>query len=75
VPFCNPELRNFRHNTSASVLEYPGVSAGAFADRASAIPILALGFVLGVSFEAGPLGVLAFIAIAACWSLAFAGFG
>lgn len=39
------------------------------------IPILALGFLLGVSFEAGPLAVLAFVAIAACWSLAFAGFG
>ena len=39
------------------------------------LPILALGFILGVRFEAGPLGVLAFIAIAACWSLAFAGFG
>ena len=39
------------------------------------VPILALGFVLGVSFEAGPLGVLAFIAISASWSLAFAGFG
>lgn len=42
---------------------------------AMTVPILALGFALGVSFEAGPLGVLAFIAIAATWSLAFAGFG
>lgn len=39
------------------------------------IPILLLGFVLGVRFEAGPLGILVFIAIAASWSLAFAGFG
>lgn len=39
------------------------------------IPIVVLGFVLGVRFEAGPLGVLAFILIAALWSLAFAGFG
>ncbi len=39
------------------------------------IPIIALGFVLGVRFEAGPLGVVAFVAIAASWSLAFAGFG
>ncbi|MGI9612634.1 MAG: ABC transporter permease [Acidimicrobiales bacterium] len=39
------------------------------------IPILVLGFVLGVRFESGPLGVVAFIAIAACWSLAYAGFG
>ncbi len=39
------------------------------------VPILILGFALGVRFEAGPLGILAFVAIAACWSLAFAGFG
>lgn len=39
------------------------------------IPIVVLGFILGVRFEAGPLGVLAFILIAALWSLAFAGFG
>jgi ABC-2 type transport system permease protein len=39
------------------------------------LPILALGFALGVRFETGPLGVLAFIALAALWSLAFAGFG
>ncbi len=39
------------------------------------LPILALGFILGVRFEAGVLGVVAFVAIAACWSLAFAGFG
>ena len=39
------------------------------------LPILGLGFALGVRFEAGLLGVVAFIAIAALWSLAFAGFG
>jgi len=39
------------------------------------LPILALGFILGVRFEAGVYGVVAFVAIAACWSLAFAGFG
>lgn len=39
------------------------------------IPILVVGFILGVRFETGPLGVLAFIAMAALWSLAFAGFG
>lgn len=39
------------------------------------VPILALAFGLGVRFEAGVLGVLAFIAIAGVWSLAFAGFG
>jgi ABC-2 type transport system permease protein len=39
------------------------------------VPILVLGFVLGVRFEAGPLGVPAFMLLAALWSLAFAGFG
>lgn len=39
------------------------------------IPILLLGFILGVRFETGVLGLLAFIAVAAMWSLAFAGFG
>jgi ABC-2 type transport system permease protein len=36
---------------------------------------LALGFVLGVRFETGVIGVLAFILLAASWSLAFSGFG
>jgi len=39
------------------------------------VPILIVGFILGVRFESGPLGVLAFIGIAALWSLAFSGFG
>jgi len=39
------------------------------------VPILALGFVLGVRFETGFLGLLAFVLLAALWSLAFAGFG
>ena len=39
------------------------------------VPIIVLGFVLGVRFEAGFLGVLMFILLAALWSLAFAGFG
>jgi ABC-2 type transport system permease protein len=39
------------------------------------VPIIALGYALGVRFEAGPLGVLAFMLLAALWSLAFAGFG
>ncbi|MGH9113771.1 MAG: ABC transporter permease [Acidimicrobiales bacterium] len=39
------------------------------------LPILALGFILGVRFDSGPLGVLAFILLAGLWSLAFAGFG
>jgi ABC-2 type transport system permease protein len=42
---------------------------------ALAVPILALGLILGVRFEDGPLGVIVFILIAALWSLAFAGFG
>jgi len=41
---------------------------------ALAIPIIILGFVVGVSFESGPLGVLAFIVLAALWCLAYAGF-
>jgi ABC-2 type transport system permease protein len=39
------------------------------------VPILAVGFLLGVRFESGPLGIVAFILIAALWSLAFSGFG
>jgi ABC-2 type transport system permease protein len=39
------------------------------------VPILVLGFVLGVRFEAGPIGVVVFVVTAALWSLAFAGFG
>ena len=39
------------------------------------VPIIVLGFVLGVRFEAGFLGALVFILLAALWSLAFAGFG
>jgi ABC-2 type transport system permease protein len=39
------------------------------------VPILVLGFVLGVRFDGGPLGVLAFMVVASLWSLAFAGFG
>jgi ABC-2 type transport system permease protein len=39
------------------------------------IPIIAVGLGLGVHFLDGPLGVVAFIALAALWSLAFAGFG
>jgi ABC-2 type transport system permease protein len=39
------------------------------------VPIIILGLILGVRFEAGPLGVLVFILLAALWSLAFSGFG
>jgi ABC-2 type transport system permease protein len=39
------------------------------------VPIIALAFALGIDFQAGALGVLMFILIAALWSLSFAGFG
>jgi ABC-2 type transport system permease protein len=39
------------------------------------VPILVLALVLGVRLESGPVGLLAFIAMAGLWSLAFAGFG
>ncbi|HEV2311249.1 MAG TPA: ABC transporter permease [Acidimicrobiia bacterium] len=39
------------------------------------IPILILALILGVQVEAGPVGVLAFLALGCMWSLAFAGFG
>jgi len=39
-----------------------------------AIPVTGLGFVLGVRFETGLLGVLAFLLYGAFWGLAFAGF-
>ena len=39
------------------------------------VPILGLGFALGVRFDTGVLGVVAFVVLAALWSLAFSGFG
>jgi ABC-2 type transport system permease protein len=39
------------------------------------VPILILGLALGVHIESGVLGILAFVALAGLWSLAFAGFG
>jgi ABC-2 type transport system permease protein len=39
------------------------------------VPILILGLALGVRIEAGPIGLLVFVAVAGLWSLAFAGFG
>ena len=39
------------------------------------IPILAVGFLVGVRFDTGVLGVVAFIVLGALWSLAFTGFG
>lgn len=38
------------------------------------LPVLALGFVLGVGFETGVLGFLAFLLLAGAWGLAFTGF-
>jgi ABC-2 type transport system permease protein len=39
------------------------------------VPIVILGFALGVHFATGPLGVVVFVLLAALWSLAFSGFG
>ncbi len=39
------------------------------------VPIMALSLLFGVRFEAGPLGALVFVLLAALWSLAFSGFG
>lgn len=38
------------------------------------VPIIALGFAMGVRFESGILGVPAFILLSGLWSLAYAGF-
>ena len=38
------------------------------------IPVLLLGLAVGVRFETGPLGMIAFIFYGAMWGLAFAGF-
>jgi ABC-2 type transport system permease protein len=38
-------------------------------------PIMVLGAVLGVRFQGGAAGIVAFVVLAALWSLAFAGFG
>lgn len=37
------------------------------------IPVLILGFGVGVRFESGPLGVLAFVGIAGLWAIAYSG--
>jgi ABC-2 type transport system permease protein len=41
---------------------------------ALATVIVATGLVVGVDFETGPLGVLAFLGLSAAWGLAYAGF-
>jgi ABC-2 type transport system permease protein len=38
------------------------------------LPVLALAFILGVTFVTGPLGVLAFLLLAGLWGLVFTGF-
>jgi ABC-2 type transport system permease protein len=38
------------------------------------VPVLILGFAVGVEFESGPLGVVAFLAIAGLWAMAYNGF-
>jgi ABC-2 type transport system permease protein len=38
------------------------------------LPVIALGFAVGVTFETGLLGVLAFVLMGALWGLAFTGF-
>lgn len=38
------------------------------------IPVLIMGFGVGVRFESGPLGILLFILISGLWGLVFAGF-
>jgi ABC-2 type transport system permease protein len=38
------------------------------------VPVLLLGFVLGVGFATGPMGVLAFLLLSGFWGLAFTGF-
>lgn len=41
---------------------------------ALSIPVLILGFAVGVTFETGFLGILVFLAMAGLWGLAFTGF-
>jgi len=38
------------------------------------LPVLVLGFILGIGFATGPLGVLAFLLLSGLWGLAFTGF-
>jgi len=41
---------------------------------ALSIPVLILGFIVGIRFETGPLGILVFILVAGAWGLVFTGF-
>ena len=38
------------------------------------VPVLALGFLVGVRFETGPLGIVALVALSGLWGLVFTGF-
>ena len=38
------------------------------------IPVLVLGFIVGVRFESGPLGLFLFVAMAGAWAIAYTGF-
>ena len=38
------------------------------------LPVLAVGFVLGVGFESGPLGIVVFVLLAGLWGLVYTGF-
>lgn len=38
------------------------------------LPVLALGFIFGVGFESGPLGIVVFVLIAGLWGLVYTGF-
>jgi ABC-2 type transport system permease protein len=51
------------------------MAADVAVSAALTVPIIVLGFILGVRFHGGPIGVLMFIGLASLWSLAFAGFG
>jgi ABC-2 type transport system permease protein len=50
------------------------MSADLAVAAALAIPIIIFGFIVGVRFETGPLGIVVFVVIAALWCLAYAGF-
>lgn len=38
------------------------------------LPVIAIGFIVGVRFESGLLGMLLFVLLSGCWGLAFTGF-
>ena len=38
------------------------------------VPVLILGFIVGIRFESGPIGLIVFVLLAAAWGLAYAGF-